>query len=84
MRDERPAVPGQEELPVWRVPAAAPAPEEPSLLQGNLVASGFASYCTVAEEGWAAISNDLLFKDQHCLQILPVRMHCTLLTDSFG
>ena len=24
------------------------------------------------------------FKDQHCLQILPVRMHCTLLTDSFG
>ena len=47
MRDERPTVPSQEELPIWRIPAAAPAPEEPRLLQGKLVASGFASYASL-------------------------------------
>ena len=47
MRDERPAVPSQEELPIWCIPAAAPAPEESSLLQGKLVASGFATYAVL-------------------------------------
>ena len=60
VRDERPAIPGQEELPIWRIPAAAPAPEEPSLLQGQARGFSLCNLCNVAEELRATTSTKLL------------------------